>query len=124
MLDTILKIIGNYLVVQTCIILFILPFYLLYRHKYVPDGDVKASFNRHLELFFTSRYANWLVFWWAVGEALAWFVIPEFLLILLIFMRVQRKRQLYLYDIYGTAAGTFIAFAIRLPEHLIDKLPY
>lgn len=124
MLDTILKIIGNYLIVQICIILFILPFYWLYRRKHVPDGEVKVSFNRHLEYFFTSKYANWLVFFWAMGEALVWFVIPEFLLILLIFMRIQRKRELLFYDIYGTAAGTLIAFVIHLPERLIDQLPY
>jgi len=124
MLDTIFKVIGNYLVVQICIILFILPFYWLYRRKRVKDDEKKINLNRHLENFFTSKYANWLVFFWAVGEALVWFVIPEFLLILLIFMRIQRKRKLLFYDIYGTAVGTLIAFAIHIPERLIDKLPY
>jgi len=124
MLDNIFKIIGNYLIVQICIILFIAPFYWLYRNKYVQDGEVRVNFNRHLEYFFTSKYANWLIFFWAMGEALIWFVIPEFLLILLIFMRIHRKRELLLYDIYGTAVGTLLAFAINIPEHLIDKLPY
>lgn len=124
MLDTFLKIVLNYLIVQIGIILFMLPFYILYRRKHVPDSGVKINFSRHLEYFFTSRYANWLVFFWAMGEALVWFVIPEFLLILLIFMRIQRKRELLFYDIYGTAAGTLIAFAIHIPERLIDKLPY
>ena len=59
-----------------------------------------------------------------MGEALVWFVIPEFLLILLIFMRIQGKRELLFYDIYGTAVGTLIAFAIHIPERLIDGLPY
>ncbi len=124
MLSIILKIVGNYLIVQICIILFILPFYWLYKRKCVQDGEVKINFNRHLEYFFTSKYANWLVFFWAMGEALIWFVIPEFLLILLIFMRIQRKKELLFYDIYGTAIGTLIAFAIQIPERLINKLPY
>ena len=124
MLDTVFKVIVNYLIVQVGIILFMLPFYLLYRRTHVPDDEIKTNLNRHLELFFTSRYANWLVFFWAMGEALIWFVIPEFLLILLIFMRIQRKRELLYYDIYGTAVGTLIAFAVRLPERLIDQLPY
>jgi membrane protein YqaA with SNARE-associated domain len=124
MFDTLLKVILNYLIVQVCIVLFILPFYWLYRRKHLPQGEVKVSLNQHIENFFTSRYANWLVFFWAMGEAVVWFVIPEFLLILLIYMRIQRKRELLYYDIYGTAAGTLLAFLIRLPEHSIDKLPY
>lgn len=124
MLDIFFKVIINYLLVQSCIVLFILPFYVLYRRKYVPDGDVKVSFNRHLEYFFSSKYANWLVFVWAMAEALVWFVIPEFLLILLVFMRIRRKRELLYYDIAGTAAGTLIAFAAHVPVRLIDKLPY
>lgn len=124
MLDTFFKVIANYLIVQSCIILFMLPFYWLYRRNHVPDDEVKVSFNRHLEYFFTSKYTNWLVFFWAMAEALVWFVIPEFLLILLVFMRIQRRRQLLYYDIGGTVAGTLIAFAVHIPERLIDKLPY
>lgn len=124
MFNTVLIVLLNYVVIQVSIILFMAPFYLLYRHKHVPDGELKISFNRHLEYFFSSKYANWLVFFWAMGEALIWFVIPEFLLILLIFMRIRRKRELLFYDIYGTIAGTLVAFAIHLPERLIDNLPY
>lgn len=123
MLNLILKIIGNYLLVQTCIILFILPFYWLYRRGQ-KNKDVKVNLNQHLEYFFTSKYANWLVFFWALGEALVWFMIPEFLLTLLIFMRIHRKRQLVLYDIYGTILGTLIAFVVPIPDRFIDKLPY
>jgi membrane protein YqaA with SNARE-associated domain len=124
MFDTFIKVVANYALVQTCIILFMAPFYYFYRRKYVPDGEVKVGLNRHFELFFSSKYANWLIFFWALGEALIWFVIPEFLLILLIFMRVKRKRELLFYDIYGTAAGTLIAFVLHTPERLVDKLPY
>lgn len=124
MLNIVIKIIGNYLLVLTCIILFIAPFYLLYWRKHVGTGGPKVSFNRHLEYFFTSEYANWLVFFWAMGEALVWFVIPEFLLILLVFMRIKGKRQLLYYDIGGTVVGTLLAFVIKLPERFIAKLPY
>lgn len=124
MFDTVLRIATNYLIIQTSIVLFVLPFYWLYRRKHVPDGEVKVSFNRHLEYFFDSKYANWLVFFWAMGEAVIWFIIPELLLVLLIFMRVKRKRELLFYDIYGTAAGTIVAFAMDLPERLISSLPY
>lgn len=124
MLDTLLKIIANYLIVLGCIILFMLPFYLFYRRKHIQDGEEDISFSCHLEYFFTSKYANWLVFFWAMSEAVVWFVIPEFLLILLVFMRIKRRRELLYYDIGGTVAGTLIAFAIHIPERLIDKLPY
>ncbi len=124
MFTPIVRVIGNYATVQVSIILFILPFYWLYRRKYVPDGEVKVSFSRHLEYFFSSKYANWLVFFWAMGEALVWFIIPEFLLVLLVFMRIRRKRELLYYDIYGTAAGTLLAFITPIPSGLIDKIPY
>jgi membrane protein YqaA with SNARE-associated domain len=124
MLDIIVKILGNYLIVQTSIILFIAPFYLLYWRKHVSAGRPRVSFNRHLEYFFTSNYANWLVFFWAMGEALIWFVIPEFLLVLLVFMRIRRRRELVYYDIGGTIAGTLVAFMINLPDRFIEKLPY
>lgn len=77
-----------------------------------------------MENFFTSKYANWLVFFWAMAEALVWFVIPEFLLLLLIFMRIRRKRELLYYDIGGTVAGTLVAFVFHVPERLIASLPY
>lgn len=101
-----------------------LPFYWLYRRHLKINKKPSEDFNQDIEQFFSSRYTNWLVFFWAATEALFWFVIPEFLLILLIFMRTRRKRELLFYDIYGTIAGTIVAFAIHLPERLIDKLPY
>jgi membrane protein YqaA with SNARE-associated domain len=122
--NTILLVTANYLLVQACIILFMAPFYYFYWRTHVKGGEVKVDLNRHLELFFSSKYANWLIFFWAMGEALIWFVIPEFLLILLIFMRVKRKRELLFYDIYGTATGTLIAFVVHIPERFVDKLPY
>jgi membrane protein YqaA with SNARE-associated domain len=59
-----------------------------------------------------------------MGEALIWFVIPEFLLLMIVFMRIRRKRELLYYDIYGTAAGTLIAYIAHLPVQSIEKLPY
>lgn len=124
MLNIFLKIIINYLVVQSSIILFMLPFYLQYRYRLTLKGELKIDFNRHLEYFFASKYANWLVFFWAMGEAVIWFVIPEFLLLLVVFMRIKRKRELLFYDIYGTTIGTLLAFIIHLPERQIVLLPY
>jgi membrane protein YqaA with SNARE-associated domain len=124
MLAILLKVILNYLFVLTCIVLFVLPFYWLYRREHDRRGKPTTNFSRHIEYFFTSRYANWLVFFWAMGEALIWFVIPEFLLLLLIFMRIRRKRELLYFDIYGTIVGTIIAYVIALPDHSIAQLPY
>jgi|SRR6185312_4256678 len=116
-------IVLNYIFILAAIALFAAPFYLWFRraHKHTAG---KPELNREAEDFFQSRQANWLVFTWAFGEALIWFVIPEFLLLLIIFLRIRRKRELLLFDIYGTAAGTVVAYVINLPVHLIDKLPY
>lgn len=112
----------NYLLVLVAIAVFTAPFYAAYRwrRKAEPGQNVNLEFER----FFGSHQANWLVFCWAFGEALVWFVIPEFLLLLVIFMRLRRKRELLFFDIYGTAAGSAVAYAINLPVRLIDKLPY
>lgn len=122
-MHTLVAILLNYAFILAAISLFATPFYLWFRHtrKDIPG---KPELNREAEDFFQSQQANWLVFTWAFGEALIWFVIPEFLLLLMIFLRVRRKRELLFFDIYGTAAGTVLAYLINLPVHLIDKLPY
>src|SRR5882757_1400478 len=119
----VLQLIVNYLYVQVGILLFTLPFYALYRRR-AGSAGVHTTLNRHLELFFESRPANWLIFTWALAEAVTWFVIPEFLLLLIVFMRVQRKTELLIYDIAGTVVGTLIAFFIHLPAAQIERLPY
>jgi membrane protein YqaA with SNARE-associated domain len=124
MFATLLEILLVYLIVQTTIILFIAPFYLLYRKKQVPADGPKVGFSQHLEQFFASKYANWLVFFWAAGEAVVWFVVPEFLLLLVVFMRIRSKRQLLFYDIYGTAAGTLVAMVMHLSHAQIIGLPF
>lgn len=117
-------VIVNYLIVQISIILFMLPFYLWYSHKKPPELDHAKDINHKLELFFSSKQANYLVFFWAMGEALVWFVIPEFLLLLVVFMRIKNKSQMVIWDIYGTAAGVLLAFLIKLPRDSISNLPY
>jgi membrane protein YqaA with SNARE-associated domain len=124
MFTGLLAVIGNYLLVQTCIILFFLPFYAVYRWRHVPAGKLKVSLSQHLEYFFLSKQANYLVFFWAMGEALVWFVIPEFLLLLLIFMRIRRKRELLVYDVGGTVAGTIVAYFVHASHSTIAHLPY
>lgn len=122
-MPTIAIVILNYLLILAAIILFASPFYLLFRSRR-KNAPGKLVINKEAEDFFQSKQANLLVFFWAFGEALVWFVIPEFLLLLVIFLRIRRKRELLFYDIYGTAAGTVVAYVINLPVHLIDKLPY
>ena len=118
-----LTVIGNFLFIVVCILVFASPFYYLFKRQ--RHGSIKShGINREIEGFFASKQANYLVFFWAMGEALVWFVIPEFLLLLIIFMRIKRKRELLYYNIFGTIAGTVLAFSINLPAHLIEKLPY
>jgi membrane protein YqaA with SNARE-associated domain len=122
-MQTLAIILLNYLFILVAITLFVCPFYIVFK-KYRQKSDKSRSVNQELEDFFQSKQANWLVFFWAFGEALVWFVIPEFLLLLMIFMRINRKRELLFFDIYGTTVGALVAYAINLPTHLIDKLPY
>jgi membrane protein YqaA with SNARE-associated domain len=126
MLAAIAVLIGNYVIVQLGIILFMAPFYLRYHLKTYTDKALEPSvtIGQRLENFFSSKQANWLIFAWAAGEALFWFVIPEFLLLLLVFMRIRRKKELLFYDIYGTVAGTIIALALHIPQTAIAHLPY
>jgi hypothetical protein len=77
-----------------------------------------------MENFFSSQQLNWLVFFWAFSEALVWFVIPEFLLFLIIFMRVKHKIHLLWYDIAGTVAGSIIGLTIMLPHSLFLQIPF
>lgn len=115
--------ISNYLYILLSIFLFFVPFvaHYLYVHKLSIKNQ---KINLLLENFFGSKESNWLVFFWAFGEAIVWFVIPEFLLLLVIFMRVHKKRELLKYDIAGTIAGTIAALLIRMPRSLLNQLPY
>lgn len=113
----------NFLFVAISILLFAAPFFLWYwlLHR---QSLGRIGVNRYLEYFFSSRQANWLIFVWAASESVFWFVIPEFLLLLVVFMRIRNKRQMLLYDIGGTIAGTVLALLIHLPADKLAQLPY
>lgn len=115
--------IVNFIIVLVAIVIFILPFFawFWFRHK---ESLGPLGFNQYLENFFSSKQANWLIFFWAASEAVFWFVIPEFLLLLIVFMRIRNKKKMLVYDITGTIAGTVVAVLMRLPEDTLSKLPY
>ena len=113
----------NFVVVTVSIVLFMSPFFLVYWLQHRKNLE-KQHFNFFLENFFSSQQANWLVFAWAAGEAVFWFVIPEFLLLLVIFMRIRQKRKMLIYDVCGTIFGTVVALLMRLSETTISNLPY
>lgn len=113
----------NFLLILASIVLFSLPFMIWFswQTKIMPT---RKTLNSYFEKFFGSNQSNWLIFTWAAGEAVVWYVIPEFLLLLVVFMRIRRKRQMLIYDIGGTLLGTVIALLWRLPQTAISQLPY
>ena len=111
-------------IVLGAILLFMAPFYALYRYKHYRSRQPKVGFNQHLEYFFASKEADYLIFFWALSEAVFWFVIPEFLLLLIIFMRVRKRFDMLIYDIAGTVVGTCIALAMHLSNQSLVHLPY
>lgn len=115
----------NFLIIFASIVLFFAPFVAVfwYRHRH-QIKEVGPHFNYFMERFFTSREFNGLVFTWAMLEALIWFVIPEFLLILVIFMKVKKKFDLVLYDVLGTIAGIAIGLIVVVDEAVFLKIPY
>jgi membrane protein YqaA with SNARE-associated domain len=123
----VLFLILHFIFITFSIVLFTAPFFLWFwwAHR-ARLHETAGSFhlNTYLEHFFSSTQANWLILAWAASEAVFWFVIPEFLLLLVVFMRIRRKRQMLLFDIAGTLLGTGVALVLRLPEAAIDKLPY
>lgn len=107
------------------IVLFFAPFIAIFWWRHRSDMSGKnPHFNYFMEQFFHSRESNALIVFWAAGEAVLWFVIPEFLLLLIMFMKVQRKMQLVVYDIIGTVIGTIVAVVLHLPEKALLSLPY
>lgn len=94
----------------------------MYRRR--KEEKTKQDLSERVESFFLSKASSYLVFFWAMSEALFWFVIPEFLLLLVVFMKIKNKRQLLVYDVAGTVAGTLIAFMLHVPNQIIEKLPY
>lgn len=115
----------DFLGITASISLFFAPFLgvFIWRNR----RELKAKrphFNYFMERFFISPESNALVFCWAAAEAFWWFIIPEFLLILLVFMKIRRKFDLIIYDIAGTVVGTLIAFTLRLPDSFYRHLPF
>jgi len=124
MANTITTITLNYILIQVAILAFFAPFYFVYRYYHAKKGIKDITFNQHLEYFFSSKQANYLVFLWAASEAIIWFVIPEFLLLLIIFLRIRKKLGLLIYDIVGTSVGTTLALIIPLSRNEILRIPY
>lgn len=116
---------GNLLFITVCMVLFFCPFVALF---WCRERDSirasKPSFNYFFEKFFSSKESNYLVLVWAASEAVFWFVIPEFLLIAIIFMKVHKKMELIKYDVIGTIIGTIIGFSLHLSNDVLIKIPY
>jgi hypothetical protein len=119
------EIILSYFFIQTSILIFVVPFYFLYKHYHPGISFKYLVLNSHFENFLSSKQANYLIFAWAASEAIFWFVIPEFLLLLVIFLRIKNKRTLLIYDILGTAFGTVLGLIISIYSNFdVTKVPY
>ena len=120
-----LAFLQNFVVIFGSIVLFMVPFIAVFairnRQQILTS---RPHFSYFMERFFLSPESNALIMVWAATEAIAWFIIPEFLLFLLIFMKVHRKFDLVKYDLIGTVIGTLIAFWWRLPDAFFAHLPY
>lgn len=115
----------NFVGIFCAMALFFAPFVAVFwwRNRAI-IREKKPHFNYFMEKFFLSREADALVFSWAAAEAIVWFIIPEFLLFLVIFMRVHRKFDLLKYDLLGTTVGSVIAILWHLPQSVFLSLPY
>ena len=100
---------------------FVLIFYLRNRKDII---TIKPPFNLFMERFFASRESNYLILCWAAFEAVIWFIIPEFLLFLMIFMKVRHKINLLKYDIIGTFIGTAIGLWWHASDVTLEHIPY
>ena len=111
MADTVIYFLGHFVFIFVSMVLFFVPFVtIFYIRNRQQIREKKPHFNQFMERFFASRESNYLVLVWAAAEALVWFIIPEFLLFLMIFMKVKHKINLLKFDIIGTVIGTIIGF--------------
>lgn len=125
MVAFLVRYITNFMVLFAAMALFFAPFVGLFAWRNRANlKEYRPHFNYFMERFFLSPESDALVFAWAAAEAVVWFIIPEFLLILLIFMKIKRKFDLVKYDILGTIVGTLIALWWRLPTAAFIHLPY
>ncbi|RYX79008.1 hypothetical protein EON76_04850 [bacterium] len=123
--DLVVSFIVNFGIVLVSITVFFSPFIAVFWYRRRQQiAEKRPHFNYFMEKFFHSRESNALVATWAAAEAIVWFVIPEFLLILIMFMKVKRKVQLVTYDIIGTVVGTIIALILQLPQKTLLAVPY
>ena len=125
-MPTVVEIILNYLFIQSSILLFALPFYWAFKKGAFPNEPVKILLdNDHIEQFLSSKATNLMVFLWAAAEAIFWYIIPEFLLLLIVFLRVKRKVSLLVYDILGTVFGTIVGLTVvRFANFNVAHVPY
>lgn len=125
MAEYIINLLGNFLFIFGFIALFFAPFVGVFwwRHR-AQIREKRPHFNQFAERFFVSRESNYLIMAWAATEAFIWFVIPEFLLFLVVFMKVRRKFDLLKYDIIGTVIGSIIGFMWHAPDSVLVKMPY
>lgn len=120
-----MELLSHYLFIQSSILLFITPFYLAFCWQKSEFKFDNLSSNSYFENFLSSRQANYLMFSWALLEAICWFVIPEFLLLLIMFLRVRNKRALIVGDILGTFIGTIIGLVIYSKYDFdLTQIPY
>lgn len=121
----IIEYLVNFVFIFCSMVLFFLPFVAVFWYRHRKNiREVKPHFNQFMEHFFAGSEAKWLVFCWAAAEAFIWFIIPEFLLILIIFMRVKRKFELVIYDFLGTIAGTCVALWWHASDSALVQFPY
>jgi membrane protein YqaA with SNARE-associated domain len=120
-----LAFLQNFVLIFSSIVLFMLPFVAVFAIRNREQiFATRPRFNYFMERFFLSPESNALILVWAACEAIWWFIIPEFLLFLLIFMKIHRKFDLVKYDLIGTVIGTVIVFCWRLPNDVFEHLPY
>jgi hypothetical protein len=125
MFDYLAEYAVNFVLVFVAIALFFAPFVGVFWYRNRRQiRQATPHFNYFMERFMTSRESNYLIMVWAMGEALVWFVIPEFLLILVVFMKVHRKFDLVKYDVIGTVIGTIIGFMIHLQNDTFLRVPF
>lgn len=125
MVDILVSFIINFFVVLSSIGLFFAPFvFVFWFRRRTEIAGKNPHFNYFMEKFFLSKESNLLVMTWAAAEAIAWFVIPEFLLVLVVFMKVRRKMELVIYDIIGTTIGTIFAVWLHFSDTTLLSLPY
>lgn len=125
MVDYAIHFVENFCFVFGSMVLFFVPFVVVfYLRRRREINEAKPHFNFFMEKFFASRESNYLVLAWAVCEAVFWFIIPEFLLFLMIFMKVKHKINLLKYDIIGTLIGTVIGLWWHASQATLVRIPY